>query len=70
MLYLNPLTPVIELFRWALLGYGTINVPALGLAVVVIFFFVLLGGMFFSKLQIDFSITCEHLSSSPFLEPR
>lgn len=51
MLYLNPLTPVIELFRWALLGYGTINVPALGLAVFVIFFFVLLGGMFFSKLQ-------------------
>lgn len=51
MLYLNPLTPVIELFRWALLGYGTINVPALSLAVVVILLFVLLGGMFFSKLQ-------------------
>lgn len=51
MLYLNPLTPVIELFRWALLGYGTINVPALGLAVGVIFLIVLAGGMFFSKLQ-------------------
>jgi len=51
ILYLNPLTPVIELFRWALLGYGTINLPALGLAVAMIFFILLLGGMFFSKLQ-------------------
>jgi len=51
MLYLNPLTPVIELFRWALLGYGTLNLSALGMAVAVIFFLLLLGGLFFSKLQ-------------------
>lgn len=51
MLYLNPLTPVIELFRWALLGYGTLNLSSLAIAVAVILALVLLGGMFFSKLQ-------------------
>ncbi len=51
MLYLNPMTPLIELFRWGLLGYGTLNLPALALAVVTVLLLVLLGGMFFSKLQ-------------------
>jgi len=51
LLYLNPLTPVVELFRWALLGYGTVNIPSLCLGVAVIFLMLLIGGTIFSKLQ-------------------
>jgi lipopolysaccharide transport system permease protein len=51
LLYLNPLTPVVELFRWALLGYGTVNIPSLCLGIVVIFLMLLIGGTLFSKLQ-------------------
>ena len=51
LLYLNPLTPVVELFRYALLGYGTVDVASLSLAIAVIFVMLAVGGMIFTKMQ-------------------
>ena len=51
LLYINPLTPVVELFRYALLGYGTVDVASLSLAIAVIFVMLVVGGMIFTKMQ-------------------
>jgi len=51
IIYLNPLTPLIEMIRWALFGHGMIDLPYLASAVLVILFVLSLGGMIFSKLQ-------------------
>jgi lipopolysaccharide transport system permease protein len=50
-IYLNPLTPTIELFRWGLLGYGTMKWPFVALAAVEILALLLAGIWFFSKQQ-------------------
>jgi homopolymeric O-antigen transport system permease protein len=51
MLYVNPLTPVVELFRFSLFGYGTVDWIALifGVSSTLLLFFV--GGALFAKLQ-------------------
>ena len=51
LLYLNPLTPVVELFRWSLLGYGQVNVPSLCLGVIVICLTLIIGATLVSKLH-------------------
>jgi lipopolysaccharide transport system permease protein len=51
MLHVNPLTPLVELFRFALFGYGKIDTASLGLSVAVVFILLFAGGTLFSKLQ-------------------
>jgi len=51
LLYLNPLTPPLEVFRFGLFGYGTVHTPSLCLAVAVTFFMLLIGGAIFFRLQ-------------------
>jgi lipopolysaccharide transport system permease protein len=51
LLYLNPLTPLVELFRYTLLGYGTINTASLCLAVMVILVMLVTGATIFTKMQ-------------------
>jgi homopolymeric O-antigen transport system permease protein len=51
IIYLNPLTPTVELFRWALLGFGTVHWPFVALACVEILVVVLGGIWFFAKQQ-------------------
>lgn len=50
--YLNPLAPIVELFRWAVLGYGGPNWPYVGLATIEIGVLLLLGLWFFAKQHI------------------
>lgn len=51
IIYLNPLTPTVELFRWALLGYGTVHWPFVALACAEILLLLLAGIWFFAKQQ-------------------
>jgi homopolymeric O-antigen transport system permease protein len=51
IMYLNPMTSVIELYRWALLGYGSMHWQYLGLAVIEIVALLMLGIWFFAKQQ-------------------
>lgn len=51
IIYMNPMTSIIELYRWALLGYGTLHIEFLGLAVLLILC-ALAGGIWvFARLQ-------------------
>jgi lipopolysaccharide transport system permease protein len=47
--YLNPLAPTVELFRWAVLHYGTVRWEYVGLATAEIFALLMLGIWFFGK---------------------
>ena len=49
--YLNPLTSIVELFRWAVLQYGTVHWGFLGLAAVEILAILFCGIWFFAKQQ-------------------
>ena len=51
LLYVNPLTPLVELFRYALFGYGKIDIASTGLSVALVFILLIAGGPLFSKLQ-------------------
>lgn len=51
ILYANPLTPLVEFFRYSLLGYGKVDLPALGLSVAVVLVLLFAGGTLFAKLQ-------------------
>jgi lipopolysaccharide transport system permease protein len=51
IVYLNPLAPALELFRWGVLEYGSVNWESVGLALAEIFVFLLLGLRFFGKQQ-------------------
>jgi lipopolysaccharide transport system permease protein len=51
IIYLNPLTPTVDLFRWAVLGYGTVRWPFVTLACVEILLLLLGGIWFFAKQQ-------------------
>lgn len=48
---LNPLAPIVELFRWGVLGSGPVHPAALGLAVVVIGVVGALGMRFFARAE-------------------
>jgi lipopolysaccharide transport system permease protein len=47
--YLNPLTPPIDLFRWALVGYGQVPWPYVGLSAAQALVLLLCGVWFFAK---------------------
>lgn len=49
IVYLNPLAPTVELFRWSLLGYGTVQWGYIGLAMAEILALILIGLWFFGK---------------------
>jgi lipopolysaccharide transport system permease protein len=51
IIYLNPLTPTVELFRWGLLDYGTVHWPYVAVACVQILILLLAGIWFFAKQQ-------------------
>jgi lipopolysaccharide transport system permease protein len=51
IIYLNPMTSVVELFRWAVLGYGTVHWHFLGLATVDTLSLLILGLWFFTHQQ-------------------
>jgi lipopolysaccharide transport system permease protein len=51
LLYINPLTPVVELFRFSLFGYGRVDLDSLSIAVALVFILLVAGGTLFSKLQ-------------------
>jgi len=51
ILYANPLTPIVEFFRYSLFGYGSVDPTALGLSVAVVFILLFAGGTLFAKLQ-------------------
>ena len=49
LVYLNPLASTVELFRWGVLGYGTVRWEFVGLAVVELLVLLYLGLWFFGK---------------------
>ena len=49
LVYLNPLAPTVELFRWGVLDYGTVRWEFVGLAVVETLVLLYLGLWFFGK---------------------
>jgi lipopolysaccharide transport system permease protein len=49
--YLNPLAPAVDLFRWALLGYGQVPWPYLVLSAVEALIVLLFGLWFFARMQ-------------------
>ena len=51
MLYVNPLTPVVELFRFSLFGYGTVDGLAIIFSVTSICLLFFVAGTIFAKLQ-------------------
>ena len=51
IIYLNPLTPIVELFRWGLLGYGTVQWHYLGIAAAQTVVLLLAGLWFFARQQ-------------------
>jgi lipopolysaccharide transport system permease protein len=51
LLYVNPLTPIVEFFRFSLLGYGKVDIDLLLVAAMVVLILVLAGGTMFTKLQ-------------------
>lgn len=53
----NPLTPIIEAFRWAVLGQGVFTWYSLLYSGVVIFFLLFIGSFMFSKVEKSFMDT-------------
>jgi lipopolysaccharide transport system permease protein len=51
VLYANPLTPIVEFFRFSLFGYGRVDTDLLAIAVMSVFILLFVGGTLFSKLQ-------------------
>jgi lipopolysaccharide transport system permease protein len=49
--YLNPLAPAVELFRWALLGYGNVQWHYVALCVAEILALLIVGLRFFARQQ-------------------
>ncbi|WP_407500074.1 ABC transporter permease [Elizabethkingia anophelis] len=54
---LNPLTAIIENFRYAFLGVGNLNIPALGYSFVVISILLAIGTIIFNRVQKGFMDT-------------
>lgn len=49
LMFLNPMAPVVETFKWGVLGIGEFNVRALGCGVVVVFLTLLSGIWYFNR---------------------
>lgn len=57
LVQLNPLTAIIENFRYAFLGVGNLNIPALGYSFVVISILLAIGTIIFNRVQKGFMDT-------------
>ena len=51
IVYLNPMAPIVELFRWGILGIGTVSWQYVGLATAETLLLLMLGLWFFGKQQ-------------------
>jgi lipopolysaccharide transport system permease protein len=54
---LNPIAPIVELFRYSYLGAGMVSLPLLGYSVVAIAVVVFFGVMLFNKVERTFMDT-------------
>jgi lipopolysaccharide transport system permease protein len=54
LIILNPMTPIIETFRYAFLGKGSFHWGALGYSAVVTFIFLAIGTIIFNKVEKTF----------------
>ena len=54
---LNPIAPIVELFRFAYLGTGSINLTMLGISFLVISLILLIGIIMFNKVERTFMDT-------------
>jgi lipopolysaccharide transport system permease protein len=54
MIKYNPITPVIETFRYGFLGKGTFSIELLGMSVLVTFVILLLGIIIFNRVEKTF----------------
>lgn len=57
MLMINPVTAPMELFRWALLGTGTISLPNITYSVIVTLIIAFVGVVMFNKVERNFMDT-------------
>lgn len=53
----NPMTPIVETFRYAFLGAGTVSLPQLGYSFGSMLVIVLLGAVVFNKVEANFMDT-------------
>jgi lipopolysaccharide transport system permease protein len=49
VMFLNPMAPLVETFKWGVLGIGELNVRALGSGVVIVFFMLASGIWYFNR---------------------
>jgi lipopolysaccharide transport system permease protein len=56
-IYWNPLTPIVESFRYAVLGQGSWSISYLGYSAVVISIFLFIGVLIFNKVEKSFMDT-------------
>jgi len=54
---LNPVAPIIELFRYSYLGAGSVDIPMLGLSFLTIVVILFLGILLFNKVERTFMDT-------------
>lgn len=57
MANLNPLTPVIEVFRYAILGKGTFTIESVSYSVIFAFAVMTIGIVLFNNAEKDFMDT-------------
>jgi lipopolysaccharide transport system permease protein len=57
LVQLNPLTPIIETFRYAFLGAGSVTVPGLIYSFVFMLLSVLVGAVIFNRVEATFMDT-------------
>jgi lipopolysaccharide transport system permease protein len=55
--YLNPMTSLVETFKYAFLGGGEINFHLLGYSVLFMFFLLFIGIMLFNRIERSFMDT-------------
>jgi len=54
ILSLNPITPIIELFRYSIFGYGSFSIFSIMVSIIFLLFFLTLGIFMFTKTEKDF----------------
>jgi lipopolysaccharide transport system permease protein len=57
LIRLNPLTPVVEAFRYAYLGSGSINLLQLGYSFTIMLFAIVIGAVIFNRVEATFMDT-------------
>lgn len=57
LIYLNPMTPIVEAFRYAFLGSGTVNAGMLGYSFLFTLILILIGTVTFNRVEATFMDT-------------